>query len=272
MGGDGGSIPGRADIVRTKGFKFIRNLGGMGYNPNTQVRSEDKVAPLKARGYKLTHCNVSEETLRAPIAVCRMGNIFIKEKLIEMMIRKALPPAFSHIRSLKSDIREVHPDCFNESTRKLQCAISHDEIDGGLKATVNWKCGCIVSAKAAKELRKQKESSVCVSCGTACASEDVVPLVPTEEELSTARLALEQMMFAADAAKAKRKAAKEASAPADATTEGTAAADAGEPPKKKAKAVRSEKEVADGKKPSSSVYKSLFTSSTASGLKSAWAV
>lgn len=42
MGGDGGSFSGRAEMVRTKGFKFLRNLGGMGYTPNTQIREADE--------------------------------------------------------------------------------------------------------------------------------------------------------------------------------------------------------------------------------------
>lgn len=37
MGGDGGSIPGRADLVRVKGYGFKRNLGGLGYDANTLV-------------------------------------------------------------------------------------------------------------------------------------------------------------------------------------------------------------------------------------------
>jgi hypothetical protein len=47
MGGDGGSIPKRADVVRTSGYRFIRNLGGLGYLPNSQVISLIFVYPSK---------------------------------------------------------------------------------------------------------------------------------------------------------------------------------------------------------------------------------
>jgi hypothetical protein len=36
MGGDGGCVPQRADMVKTKGYGFIQpsSRGGMGYTPN----------------------------------------------------------------------------------------------------------------------------------------------------------------------------------------------------------------------------------------------
>lgn len=61
MGGDGGSFSTRADMVKTKGFKFLRNLGGMGYVPNTQVREADeRLNRSEARDLQLSTCALSQ--------------------------------------------------------------------------------------------------------------------------------------------------------------------------------------------------------------------
>lgn len=61
MGGDGGSFSGRAEMVRTKGFKFLRNLGGMGYTPNTQIRAGDeRLGRNENRDLQNSACALSE--------------------------------------------------------------------------------------------------------------------------------------------------------------------------------------------------------------------
>lgn len=63
MGGDGGSFSGRAEMVRTKGFKFLRNLGGMGYTPNTQIRAGDeRLSKNENRDLQTSACALSEVT------------------------------------------------------------------------------------------------------------------------------------------------------------------------------------------------------------------
>lgn len=61
MGGDGGSFAGRVDVVRTKGYKFMRNLGGMGYTPNQQVRETDeRLSKNESRELQNSTCALSE--------------------------------------------------------------------------------------------------------------------------------------------------------------------------------------------------------------------
>lgn len=61
MGGDGGSFSGRAEMVRTKGYKFLRNLGGMGYTPNTQIRAGDeRLGKNENRDLRTSACALSE--------------------------------------------------------------------------------------------------------------------------------------------------------------------------------------------------------------------
>lgn len=64
MGGDGGSIPKRADVVKTKGYGFKRNLGGMGYMPNAQVKltNEENSTKLKMHE-RWTKCYLTNVSL-----------------------------------------------------------------------------------------------------------------------------------------------------------------------------------------------------------------
>ena len=87
MGNDGGSIPGRRDLVREKG---------------KEERAEaDLVAKARSR-----LCTISKEPLRAPVSVCRLGNLYNQERLIERLMEKSVPQSHSYIRRL-SDVREV---------------------------------------------------------------------------------------------------------------------------------------------------------------------
>lgn len=61
MGGDGGSFSHRTEMVRTKGFKFLRNLGGMGYTPNTQIREGDeRLGKNESRDLRSSACAYSQ--------------------------------------------------------------------------------------------------------------------------------------------------------------------------------------------------------------------
>lgn len=124
MGGDGGSFSGRAEMVRTKGFKFLRNLGGMGYTPNTQIRAGDeRLGKNENRDLQNSTCALSEEKLRPPLVACRVGRLYNKEKVITAMLEKSLPPHMKHVKSLK-DVKE----CAIEGVSVVECRSTQQQI------------------------------------------------------------------------------------------------------------------------------------------------
>ncbi|CEM20269.1 unnamed protein product [Vitrella brassicaformis CCMP3155] len=239
MGGDGGSIPGRADMIRTAGYKFARNLGGMGYTPNTQVRAGDeKYDTTTERRLRWGTCAVSQEKLSPPVVACRLGQLYNKEALLRRLLDKTLPPNAEHIRGSR-DFREVGGE-WNSSTGRLVCPITRVDMDGNAKGVLVWKCGCVLSDKALKQFgnesknhnhsssntkegeSKQQEdgtttdSKKCLSCGAVYTDEDLVCLVPTEDELKANRQKI-------DAIRAKNPKTKKAKAAAAAASNDTPA-------------------------------------------------
>lgn len=203
MGGDGGSFSGRAEMVRTKGFKFLRNLGGMGYTPNTQIRAGDeRLGKNENRDLRSTVCALSEEKLRPPLLACRVGRLYNKEKVITAMLEKSLPPHMKHVRSLK-DMRECEIE-MNAATGFPICPITRADLSSGVRASIIWPCGFLVSNRALEAMtckdaevtrfgKTNGESGqpringvfVCPMCSKAHnAADDLIPLSPDEEEIA----------------------------------------------------------------------------------------
>eukprot|EP01053_Blabericola_migrator_P001599 Blabericola_migrator_1__1598@NODE_1424_length_4568_cov_180_439014_g947_i0_p2_GENE_NODE_1424_length_4568_cov_180_439014_g947_i0NODE_1424_length_4568_cov_180_439014_g947_i0_p2_ORF_typecomplete_len211_score31_15Rtf2/PF04641_12/9_4e38zfNse/PF11789_8/21zfNse/PF11789_8/0_32zfNOSIP/PF15906_5/0_041zfNOSIP/PF15906_5/1_3e04Pellino/PF04710_14/0_046_NODE_1424_length_4568_cov_180_439014_g947_i0291923 len=194
MGGDGGSIVGRADCIRVKGYGFKRNLGGMGYDPNTLVHVGDgKLSDDERRQLNFTRCRLTEEKLELPIVADRKGNIFTKENLIKALLDKTLPPELNHIKRLK-DVKQIAPmleaessrkaaafDVWDPDTERLQCPITGTTATGTHDFYVNWRCGCLFSKKARDSLPMSKQA--CPVCGKGKAL-DLVELVPRKNTTS----------------------------------------------------------------------------------------
>ncbi|KAH8741706.1 hypothetical protein FG386_001280 [Cryptosporidium ryanae] len=107
MGGDGGSIPKRVDLVKTRGFEFKRNLGGMGYLPNTQIRKSGMGDSKQNNNHnKWTTCFLSSEPLNPPIVICNKGNLYNKESIIKYLLEKKKKKNLLHIKKL-SDVYNV---------------------------------------------------------------------------------------------------------------------------------------------------------------------
>eukprot|EP00922_Rhytidocystis_sp_ex-Travisia-forbesii_P025901 GHVS01037990.1.p1 GENE.GHVS01037990.1~~GHVS01037990.1.p1 ORF type:complete len:296 (+),score=68.23 GHVS01037990.1:120-890(+) len=191
MGGDGGSIPSRGDVVRTKGYKFARNLGGMGYVPNTQVRSgDDKMGKNEERTVRWTTCAISQDRLRLPIVACRLGQLYNKEVLLQCLLEKQLPPHASHIKSLKHSCKTLNVSL--NSKGSMVCPFSLVELEGGIRGSFNWNCGCVLADRAMANMtnnHNDEQSSAssglkCLNCGSPYASaEDIIPLVPDDDQL-----------------------------------------------------------------------------------------
>eukprot|EP01069_Polyplicarium_translucidae_P006844 Polyplicarium_translucidae@DN302_c0_g1_i1.p1 len=218
MGGDGGSIPGRADVVKTRGLRFVRNLGGMGYTPNTQVRAADEsYSKNQERALRWKNCALTTNPLRKPVVACRLGRIYNKEALIEVLLSKKRPDSVKHIRSLK-DVVELN----GMNTKCLTCAISQSDLDGPARGWVIWRCGCVFGRSLEeldarlKDLKQATPNSEgdaetksspaeCPNCGKSYNSPtDVIELVPSEEGAERQRRQLKRRLAVPEAPKSRK--------------------------------------------------------------------
>eukprot|EP01068_Selenidium_serpulae_P007311 Selendium_serpulae@DN4678_c0_g1_i1.p2 len=214
MGGDGGSIPKRVDVVRTAGWRFVRNLGGMGYNPNLQARSGDeRLGRVESKSFRMSTCALTQERLRQPVVACRLGNLYNKLPLVQAMVAKKLPPHLEHISSLRV-VREVKADINTPAEAgeptSIICPISSSELTAGGDAVLLWACGCVMSAKSVEAVgssdsnpssSKKKEEdedsaaseiTTCLVCGTPYdPARDVIHLAPDYERFDKMQTALD---------------------------------------------------------------------------------
>ena len=53
-------------------------------------------------------CALSKEPLQKPVCICRLGNLYNKEVLIQKLVENKMPKSgFDHIRKIK-DTREIN--------------------------------------------------------------------------------------------------------------------------------------------------------------------
>ncbi|KAM3146197.1 hypothetical protein pb186bvf_001854 [Paramecium bursaria] len=170
MGNDGGSIPGKAELVRPK---------------KKEVRVESElVAKFRAR-----YCALTKERLRKPIAACRLGYLYNYENVLQQIVDKNIPAEFKHISKLKY-IKKLNilenPD--QSDDLPFLCPISGQQLNGKSKFLALWSCGCVFSEKGMKDMKiKQK---TCPVCEKKYEIGDIVELCPTNEEAELRRAEL----------------------------------------------------------------------------------
>jgi hypothetical protein len=151
MGNDGGSIPGRQDLVKQK-------------------KRERKMKTELIDKARATYCALSKEVLKKPLVICRLGNIYNKRAIVSALVEKKIPKCFAHIHSLK-DVREANV-CLRSAVSghevqgqavEIMCPITQMIYNGILKFVFNWSCGCVLSEKAVHELQSAKARK-CISC------------------------------------------------------------------------------------------------------------
>jgi hypothetical protein len=144
MGNDGGSIPGRKDLVKEKG--------------------KDKKSDNNAlvRKYKSRYCALTKEPLKKPVMGDKLGFIYNKEPLIRALIEKRLPRNFLHITSLK-DLKDLNISLTDDEESKIICPISMIDFSGLNCFYILWNCGCVISKKAVEELEM---SCKCLNCNS----------------------------------------------------------------------------------------------------------
>ncbi|MED6113853.1 hypothetical protein PIB30_074736 [Stylosanthes scabra] len=156
------------------------------------VKKPDKVDPNEQRLSKWLNCALSNEPLREPCVIDKLGNIFNKESLVEALIGKKLPKAFGHIKGLK-DMIKVHLSVVPGvgdivSGARFQCPVAGLEFNGKYKFFALRNCGHVLSAKALKEVK----SSSCLVCHTDFEEGDKIPINGSEEEVAVLRERMEE--------------------------------------------------------------------------------
>ncbi|XP_064624743.1 replication termination factor 2-like [Lineus longissimus] len=198
MGCDGGTIPTRDELVRLK----------------KKPEQKDKFADL---AHKWQNCAISQEPLRRPIVACELGRLYNKDVVIELLLDKSkfdCAASFDHIRGLK-DVKvlqltdnpaykdEDHKAGYAEKALvKYICPIAGLEMNGRHRFSFLWKCGCVFSERALKEVKTE----TCQQCGMPCSDEDpAIILNGTEEEMETQRTAMDERRLKAKLQKKAKK-------------------------------------------------------------------
>ena len=129
-------------------------------------------------------CTLSKEPLKQPICVCRLGNLYNRDTLVQKIIEKTMPKeGFNHIRKLKDFKQITLPEGMSPEA-KITCPITMKELNGYNKFIVYWTCGCIVSLAAQKEIGSAKSGkNECILCQTQVSGpDDIIDLNLTNEE------------------------------------------------------------------------------------------
>lgn len=181
MGCDGGTIPKRDELVRTK----------------KKPEQKDKQSELS---FKWGHCSITQEPLQTPIVACQLGRLYSKVAIIESLLdRTILPEGNKYIKSIK-DVKELNltenpaykdsltkGDVYNDNIAPYICPVIGLEMNGKYKFVYFWSCGCVISERALKAVKSQ----VCHKCQQPFKEEDVIILNGTDEEVDSLRVKME---------------------------------------------------------------------------------
>jgi hypothetical protein len=187
MGNDGGSIPKRRELVK----EAARN----------KTTTEMKESQAEQQEYYWTTDPITNEPLEAPIVSDCNGRLYKKESVLKVLtgdesINKdeAEKATAGAIKTLK-DVIEVKFEADatsngekaanGEKKHQWICPITNKPLGPGSRAVYLVPCGHAFSSAAIKEVADEK----CLQCGEAYAPNDVIPIVPTNEE-DVARLVL----------------------------------------------------------------------------------
>eukprot|EP00457_Paulinella_chromatophora_P011609 gb/GEZN01011760.1/.p1 GENE.gb/GEZN01011760.1/~~gb/GEZN01011760.1/.p1 ORF type:complete len:318 (-),score=59.21 gb/GEZN01011760.1/:75-1028(-) len=166
MGGDGGSIPKRADMVKEC------------------VKTHIYEDPAATKINRWTNCTISETPLEFPIAVDYLGNLYSKTAVVDYLLQKKTMETkknthllYSHLKSLK-DIWEVKAteedgqgkskgsrnvdksDTLGRRMHRFICPITQLPANSRFRFVVMRGCGCLLSQRAVDEV----PSTTCINC------------------------------------------------------------------------------------------------------------
>jgi len=223
MGNDGGSIPDRRDLVKSK----------------KKAEQADKANQTRARwGF----CALSKKRLQEPVVSCRLGRLYNKDALIEFLLDRTSygdgKDICGHVRSLKdvkelrltaNPIKSTNQGDIDAPIAPFVCPLTMKEMNGAVPFGYIHTCGCVFSLAGLKAVASttpiingtvkesaEREKSLCPQCGAKYdAAEDVFTLNPDsqEEELMMERLAVYLASTKGKTKKRKSEAAEEQQQP-----------------------------------------------------------
>lgn len=185
MGADGGSIPKRAELVKTK-------------SRSGELANDQRQAYLD----NFCYCALSKESLRAPVVICRLGRLYNKEAVLKHLLahkmkRKgssceaeeptALDRSVAHIRTSK-DVRLLrlteNPAAREEEGKGVTgdcprhfpfiCPVTGKEMNGHFRFCFLKGCGCVFSEQALKEI----STKTCPTCSRDREANDLEDINP----------------------------------------------------------------------------------------------
>jgi hypothetical protein len=198
MGCDGGTIPRRDELVRTK----------------KKPEQVDKDAEIAA---KWRHCALTQQPLVPPIICCELGRLYNKEAVITHILEKGQGTEIAkHIKGMKDvmelkltenteytgDGPEKGDGYVDRQSAQYICPVVGIEMNGKYRFCYLRTCGCVLSEKAMKEV----SSATCHKCGAPYTAEDVIIINGTDEDVEILRA---RMIERRAKAKADKKAKKE---------------------------------------------------------------
>ncbi|EUC65598.1 Rtf2 RING-finger protein [Rhizoctonia solani AG-3 Rhs1AP] len=224
MGNDGGSIPDRRDLVRTK----------------AKAEQADKNNLILAAWF---FCALSKRPLQEPIVSCVLGKLYNKDAMIEFLLDRSAygdgEEICGHVKSLK-DVKQLKltPNPAMSTSQQSDkprsafvCPLTLKEMTGSLPFSYLAPCGCVFSTAGLKAVAKPTEEKdkaetatatekePCPQCGkkftnkSAAVGGDIRTINPEPEE------AQKMLEFAPTKATKKRKVAPVADAEADESKE-----------------------------------------------------
>ncbi|KAH9654501.1 Replication termination factor 2 [Citrus sinensis] len=155
-------------------------------------KKPDKIDPNEQRLSKWCNCALSNEPLREPCVIDKLGTIFNKEALVHALLSKNLPKQYSYIKGLKDLINvklsRVPGAEENGDGIRFQCPITGLEFNGKYRFVAMRTCGHVLSTKALKEVK----SSSCLVCHEEFGEMDKILINGNEEEISVLRERMEE--------------------------------------------------------------------------------
>ncbi|KNE57571.1 hypothetical protein AMAG_03266 [Allomyces macrogynus ATCC 38327] len=192
MGADGGSIPKRDELVKTK----------------AKAERHDPALFLAVSWF---FCALSKEPLQEPIVSCGLGKLYNRVAVLQYLLDKShygdAEAICGHITSLK-DVTTLHltPIAADQTstptsntavkatmalandanlTPRFVCPISGREMTGKIRFVYLHPCGHVLAEQA---LREVHSGSTCLVCSTAYdPATDIVPLNPRPDEIDALR-------------------------------------------------------------------------------------
>lgn len=177
MGCDGGFIPRRVEMVKTK----------------AKAEQLDDSEILRTQW---TCCFISKKPLERPIVACKLGRLYNKDSVVMFLLNRqesvdndVLASELAHIKSLKNLINCNLKSSESKESEYFVCPVTGREMNGKSKFYVTRLCGCVLSEQA---LNQFPDTKACLVCERKDFNRetDLIPLYPTGEELEKLKGAL----------------------------------------------------------------------------------